>query len=108
MIRIDEIYSNTFLPRIQARPLQDMHWFDPFGSVNFSDLVSLPKVPWGRSASMRDNQARHFLFWDQEPLHPETTADTLSRFCRTYHGQRHLVTSERDSDAVQQIGRAHV
>lgn len=106
MIRIDEIYCNIFLPRVQARPLQDMHWFDPFGSVKFTDINSLPKVPWGaRSgarelANMRDPMARHFLFWDQEPLHPETAVVTLPLFCDRYVGQRHLITSERDSDAV--------
>ena len=87
-----------------------MHWFDPFGSVKFSDLLSLPKVPWGGKFShpgggehsMYDPRARHYLFWDQEPLHADTVAETLSQFCRSYFGQRHLITSERDSDAVQQ------
>ena len=94
MIRIDEIYCNTFLPRVQAKPLRDMHWFDPFGSVKFEDIVSLPKVPW-------DDRATRFVFWDQEPLHPETTTATLGAFTKMYNGQHHLITSERDSLAVR-------
>ena len=101
MIRIDEIYCNTFLPRVQARPLQDMHWFDPFGSVKFDDIMSLPKVGWSAENPMQDPKAKHFLFWDQEPLHPDTVNDTLPAFCKLYFGQRHLITSERDSLAVR-------
>ena len=63
--------------------------------------MSLPKVPWSREHPMRDPRARHFLFWDQEPLHPETVADALPAFCQQYLGQRHLITSERDSEAVR-------
>lgn len=101
MIRIDEIYCNTFLPRVQAKPLQDMHWFDPFGSVKFDHIMSLPKVGWSLQNPMQDPRAKHFLFWDQEPLNPETIRDTLTRFRRLYFGQRHLITSESDSEAVR-------
>jgi hypothetical protein len=94
MIRIDEIYCNTFLPRIQAKPLHGLHYFDPFGSVELKDLCSQPAVPG-------DPRAQRYLFWDQEPLHKETVDATLAEFKTTFNGTHHLITSERDSDAVQ-------
>ena len=94
MIRIDEIYYNTFLPKLQERPFHGLHWFDPFGSVKFQDLRSVPPVPW-------DDRAVRYLFWDQEPLHYETTTDTLGQFKKMYNGQHHLITSEYNSEFVE-------
>jgi len=94
MIRIDEIYCNTFLPVIQDRPWHGLHWFDPFGSVRFEDLCSIPPIPC-------DDRAVRYLFWDQEPLHYETTTDTLGRFKKMYNGQHHLITSEYNSEFVE-------
>ena len=92
MIRIDEIYCNTFLPRLQHN--QGLYYFDPFGSVEFEHLVGFP-VGFNHDRPIR------FLFWDQEPLHPETVSSTLGSFVQTYRGQLHLITSERDSEAVR-------
>jgi hypothetical protein len=86
---------------VQAKPFQDMHWFDPFGSVAIQDIKTFPKVAWSRKHPMIDPRAKHFLFWDQEPLYPETVNDTLPAFCKLYFGQRHLITSEKDSNAVR-------
>jgi hypothetical protein len=96
MIRIDEIYYNTFLPVVQEKPLHGLHWFDPFGSVQFKDLCSVPPVEW-------DDRAVRYLFWDQEPLHKHTIDHTLTEFKKTYNGKHHIVTSEYNSEMVEYI-----
>jgi hypothetical protein len=97
MIRIDELYYNTFLPGLQQKPQHGLHWFDPFGSVKFEDLCSVPPVDYSESAV-------RYLFWDQEPLHQETVDQTLSKFVNMFGPcQRHIVTSELDSDMVDYV-----
>ena len=81
---------------MQDRPLHGIHWFDPFGSVKFEDLCSVPPVPW-------NDQAVRYLFWDQEPLHKELVDQTLSKFKAVYNGQHHIVTSEYRSANVDYI-----
>jgi hypothetical protein len=96
MIRIDEIYCNTFLPKIQENPHGVMHWFDPFGSVAFENLCNHPHINHGQDTES-------YLFWDQEPLHTTTVAQTLSTFNQIYpKGRHHLITSERNSEFVEQ------
>jgi hypothetical protein len=97
MIRIDEIYYNTFLPRVQDKPLHGLHWFDPFGSVQFKDLCSVPPIT-------STNGAVRYLFWDQEPLHQELIDQTLTEFTKLFDlGQRHIVTSEYNSANVDYV-----
>jgi hypothetical protein len=96
MIRIDEIYYNTFLPRVQAKSLHGIHWFDPFGSIKFEDLCSKPAVPW-------DTRAVRYLFWDQEPLHKQSVDQTLSQFTKMYNGKFHIITSEYSSANVDYV-----
>jgi hypothetical protein len=96
MIRIDELYYNIFVPRVQAKPLHGIHWFDPFGSVKFDDLCSYPVVPW-------DEKAVRYLFWDQEPLHRDRVDQTLTSFTKMYNGQHHIITSEYNSDNVDYV-----
>lgn len=94
MIRIDEIYCNTFLPRIQGNINHGLHWFDPFGSVDFKDLCNVPAVT-NKKDTVR------YLFWDQEPLHVRNVDKTLQQFVDMFcHGKRHLITSERNSEFV--------
>ena len=93
MIRIDEIYYNIFLPKVQEKPLHGIHWFDPFGSVAFEDMCSLPSITW-------DKRAVRFLFWDQEPLHKDLVDQTLSKYATMYNGKFNLITSELDSEFV--------
>lgn len=100
MIRIDELYNNIFLQRLQRKPLHGLHWFDPFGSVEFEDLCSVPPVPW-------DEDAVRYLFWDQEPLHQATIDRTLSQFKHMYNGRHHLITSEYSSEAVESAARTY-
>lgn len=97
MIRIDEIYNNIFVPRVQAKPCHGTHWFDPFGSVKFADLCNVPPVD-------NSSQAVRYLFWDQEPLHQELVDRTLGSFVSMFNrGQRHIITSEYASKNVDYI-----
>ena len=78
---------------MQEKPLHGLHWFDPFGSVKFEDLCSVPPVAWNDSA-------QRYLFWDQEPLHKSTVDRTLQQFKQTFNGTHHLITSEQNSEYV--------
>jgi len=95
MIRIDEIYQNVFVPWAQSQRNCGMHWFDPFGSTDLQDLVNQPQVD--------QLDSRRYLFWDQEPLHKDTVAVTLTKFKKMYSGHHHIITSEKDSDQVEYI-----
>jgi hypothetical protein len=79
---------------MQRRPFHGLHWFDPFGSVRFDDLRSLPAIPG-------DDRAVRYLFWDQEPLHQTMVDSTLSQYKTMYNGKFHLITSEKDSEFVE-------
>ena len=97
MIRIDEIYNNIFLPRLQQKPDHGLHWFDPFGSVKFQDLCNIPPVP------DTDTTVR-YLFVDQEPVHTQQLEATLRQFqWRFPRGSRHIITSELNSEFVEHI-----
>jgi hypothetical protein len=92
MIRIDEIYYNTFVSAMQHRPRVGLHWFDPFGSTAFSDICNVPRV---------DNIAeKRLVFWDQEPLHQERVKDFFDQYTKHYWGPSTIVTSEYNSEAV--------
>jgi hypothetical protein len=91
---------------MQARHDHSMHWFDPFGSVNFADLVNLPAVSSAmpNNPMMPNHNVVRYLFWDQEPLHQETVDQTLSKFKKIYStGQAHIVTSEYNSEMVEYV-----
>lgn len=95
MIRIDEIYSNIFVPRIQSQSYQCAHFFDPFGTTAFENLCQVPYI---------DRMDRNFLFWDQEPIHPELHRSTLDKFFSVFRSQQTvLVTSEQDSEFVDWV-----
>jgi hypothetical protein len=93
MIRIDEIYCNTFLPLVQERPNHGLHWFDPFGSVKFEDLKNLPPI----------NTGYRYLFWDQEPIHEDLFTIFADQYVRVYHGTTQLITSEFQSEFVERV-----
>lgn len=70
-----------------------LHWFDPFGSVDFSNICNFPPV---------DGTAeQRLIFWDQEPLYNQTISSFFKQFCEIYQGPRTIVTSEFDSDMVR-------
>ena len=110
MIRIDEIYQNVFLPLVAKKPYHSIHWFDPFGSVKFRDLCSAPPISSALpSDPTKPNHAVvRYLFWDQEPLHDETTNQTLTEFTRIFNtGKKHIVVSEFSSQYVKNIQERH-
>jgi len=92
MIRIDEIYYNVFLQALQHRKKVGLHWFDPFGSTDFSDICSQPPVDG--VADLR------IIFWDQEPLYRDRAKNFFDQFCGTYQGPKIVVTSEINSKDV--------
>ena len=62
MIRIDEIYNNTFWPWIQKHhPGVRMWWCEPFGRTDADSLVN-----YGSDDLVEHN---YTLLWDQEPIH---------------------------------------
>ena len=101
MIRIDEIYYNVFFPRVQDRPDIVCHWFDPFGSKCFKDLMNHPKI----------EQGHRIIFWDQEPLYKADAAIFFDKFCEiylplqntAYHTTVTLITSELNSREVKWV-----
>ena len=95
MIRIDEIYNNVFLPIVQDQSNKCLHWFDPFGSTKFSDLRTVPKFT---------DVGKHFLFWDQEPFHPDIHQNTLKQYRKEFSNDPTvLVTSEYNSDDINWV-----
>ena len=101
MIRIDEIYYNTFLPVMQQHDTRAMHWFDPFGSTKLKDLCSTPAI------NNLNNDAVRYLFWDQEPLYKSALEQVLPIFSTTYDGQLHLITSEKNSATADWAARTY-
>lgn len=96
MIRIDEIYTGVFLPNFKGLPWRGIHWFHPFGSVEFEDMCNAPFVPGV-------DHARRYLFWDQEPLHRNLVDNTISQFKENYNGEHGIVTSEYNSENVEYV-----
>jgi len=95
MIRIDEIYYNTFLPLIQSKSNQCAHFFDPFGTTDFENLCQVPYT---------ENTEKNFLFWDQEPLHLDVHCKTIEKFSEVFKSNHTvLVTSEHNSEAVKSL-----
>jgi hypothetical protein len=101
MVRIDEIYYNVFVSALQHQSRIGLHWFDPFGSKYFKDLVSRPCIEIGH----------RILFWDQEPLYRDDAKVFFDQFCEIYRPPRKppyhttitLVTSELNSRDVQWV-----
>lgn len=95
MIRIDEIYYNTFVRALQHRSQIALHWFDPFGSTKFEDIVCSHFI------NNKKKDAKRFLFWDQEPTYMDTLEPTLEKFVEIYDGDTTLITSELSSESVE-------
>jgi len=99
MIRIDEIYYNVFASAMRQKSAVALHWFDPFGSKDFNDLVAYPDM----------GQGHRILFWDQEPVYKDSAKVFFDQFSKVYRTRRRpewhttltLVTSECDSKDVQ-------
>jgi len=93
MIRIDEIYYNVFLPRVQDLSGVGLHWFDPFGSVDIENMCNAP--PINGVAKLR------ILFWDQEPVYKETFTRFIEEFQKHYKGPCLVISSEKNSSNLE-------
>lgn len=80
---------------LQHRPRVRLHWFDPFGSVNFQDLCSVPSVQGHANLQL--------MFWDQEPVYQSTAQDFFTQYRKIYHGPTIIVTSELQSQDLEKI-----
>jgi hypothetical protein len=120
MIRIDEIYNNVFLPHVMKHthkgvpstrslggpPTENsnfrigIHWFHPFGTTQFTNMVSNPPVSWCPIKGFPENNTR-VIFWDQEPLHLNRFHAFIEPFSKHYQAiTTRLVTSEYASEDV--------
>ena len=125
MIRIDEIYNNTFWPWIEKNhPGVRLWWCEPFGRTDPDSLVN-----YG-SDDIREHN--YTLLWDQEPIHLNIHMSTFdkvllrnqgihkacndrnrrnqialdsgyNKFLRTDRQVGAIITSERDSDTVDTV-----
>lgn len=99
MIRIDEIYNHTFWPFIQKHiPLTRMFYCDPPGSSQPENLFN---------EQVNNQQLNYTFFHDQEPIHLDIHKklfDDVQRRNADIPGRRRaIVTSERDSEYVEQV-----
>jgi hypothetical protein len=125
MIRIDEIYNNTFWPWIQKHhPGVRMWWCEPFGRTDADSLVNY--------GSDDIHEHNYTLLWDQEPIHLNIHMPTFESVIeknqymhddcafknhrnklamdagyktplKTDHAVGSIITSERDSDTVDAV-----
>lgn len=79
---------------MQDQPTTGIHWFDPFGSTDFKDLIG-PGYKFGK---------QQIVFWDQEPVHRYLFSNFLEQYVSVYdpkwQGPIRLVTSEKNSEDV--------
>lgn len=116
MLRIDEIYNHTFWPWLQKnRPGYRLFFCDPFGR---SDPESIKN--YGSDTIQEHN---YIFCFDQEPIHLPLHNETFktvwnqnwdlthkwSDFIQgsIQHRNGYLITSERDSQAVEEICRRY-
>jgi hypothetical protein len=104
MIRIDEIYNNTFWPWFAKNlPGYRMYMCDPFGR---SDPESVKN--YGQDDVHEHN---YIFFFDQEPIHLNIHGSTFDEIRYVRNPDLHLkfenigaiCTSEKDSDNVVQV-----
>ena len=103
MLRIDEIYNNTFWPWLQRhRPGYRILACDPFGRSDPDSVIT-----YGRSDIHEHN---YIFFFDQEPIHLNIHTATFDRVqeytddITTKHPSSGAIcTSERDSDNVNAL-----
>jgi hypothetical protein len=103
MIRIDELYNNTFWPWLrQHRPGVRALTCDPFGCSDPGSVIT-----YGREDMHEHN---YIFFFDQEPIHLNIHTATFDRVREYTHDITYyhpktgaICTSERDSDNVDTI-----
>ena len=96
MIRIDEIYDNTFWPYFYNNTdLVCMYHFDPPGRTDPDSLMC---------TGQDDIADKYIVCFDQEPLIKELHYNTFDRLVQYHPGKKGiLITSEFQSDAVDQL-----
>lgn len=111
MIRIDEIYNNTFWPWIKKHhPGVRLWWCEPFGRTDPDSLVN-----YGSDTIAEHN---YTLLWDQEPIHLNIHTSTFDAVVNKLNAELYryiksckrrgvpytpigsIITSEHDSDTV--------
>jgi hypothetical protein len=114
MIRIDELYNNTFWPWIRKnRPGFREFFCEPFGRSDPDSVMN-----YGRD---NVHERNYIFFFDQEPIHLNIHTATFDKVRNDYNSDLHsinqifaravdpskdigyIVTSERDSENVQAI-----
>jgi hypothetical protein len=121
MIRIDEIYNNTFWPWIRKNRPGFREWFcEPFGRSDPDSVMN-----YGRDDAREHN---YIFFFDQEPIHLNIHMSTFEKIAecnvdinsghyvnrsdhratkiprsKDFTSPGYLVTSERDSENVENI-----
>tara|TARA_R110000822_G_scaffold178416_1_gene318358 strand:+ start:296 stop:1354 length:1059 start_codon:yes stop_codon:yes gene_type:complete len=96
MIRIDEIYNNVFSAFTkQISNDYVIHWFDPFGTTDFSTLANNNRIN-----STNDTR---IICWDQEPIHRIRFQPFIEQFLQVHQTPMslRLLTSEFDSEDVR-------
>jgi hypothetical protein len=106
MIRIDEIYENTFFPWVKDHlPTTTLYHHDPFGCSDPGSLLC--RSPTNDALS----ETSFIYFFDQEPVildYHSSTFNTLDEFNMTFttpskRKQGIIVVSETDSDNIDYI-----
>ena len=103
MIRIDEIYENTFLPWVRKNlPKTSIFYCDPFGRSDPDSILCR-----GLEDSLEEDSA--IFFFDQEPVQLSIHLPTFHSFNlrNTDKSNKILVTSETNRDNVDYICKAY-
>jgi len=105
MIRIDEIYENTFLPWVRKNlPTTSIFYCSPFGRSDPDSIVC-------RGLENSTNDINAIFFFDQEPVQPSIHLPTFESFnLRNSHKNKKnkfLVTSETNSDNLDYICKVY-
>jgi hypothetical protein len=105
MIRIDEIYENTFLPWVRKNlPTTSIFYCDPFGRSDPESILC-------RGLDNAKDEDSAIFFFDQEPLQLSVHLPTFHSFKLSNHlkqkNKKFLVTSETNSDNLDYICKAY-
>jgi len=108
MIRIDEVYENTFLPWVRKNlPTTSIFYCDPFGRSDPESILCR-----GLENSTDENNA--IFFFDQEPVQLSIHLPTFQSFslrnvkpARLKQKNKFLVSSETNSDNIDYICKVH-
>lgn len=105
MIRIDEIYENTFLPWVRKNlPTTSIFYCDPFGRSDPESILC-------RGLENSKDEQNAIFFFDQEPVQLSIHLPTFQSFnlrnADKSNKKKFLVTSETNSDNVDYICKVY-